>query len=122
MSRPRKPQIKEKKKLFYNRIGEKMTEYKPDMTYEGLAEKLGVSRESVYKWRIQANQPPLKMIYRIAKILNCSAQQLIYDYIDQDYSVKTDLRRARMIARALDFGEGEFAISEAMKIIDRYKR
>ena len=47
-----------------------------DMTQEALAEKLGVSRQTISKWEVDAANPEMDKALEICRIFNCSLDNL----------------------------------------------
>ena len=47
-----------------------------DMTQETLAEKLGVSRQTISKWEVDAANPEMDKALEICMIFNCSLDNL----------------------------------------------
>ena len=58
-----------------NRIGLVLTEQ--NYLNIDLAKELGVTRQTVSNWRRNKIQPPVKMLYRIAKLLNVTVASLL---------------------------------------------
>ncbi|WP_313017949.1 helix-turn-helix transcriptional regulator [Acetoanaerobium noterae] len=47
------------------------------MTQEELAEKLGVSRQTVSKWELDVMYPEMDKVIEICKLFSCSMDELI---------------------------------------------
>jgi transcriptional regulator with XRE-family HTH domain len=48
-----------------------------DMTQAELARRLGVTKEAVCRWEKGKGNPPLARVMQIAKVLNCTVNDLI---------------------------------------------
>ena len=62
------------------------------MTQETLAEKLGVSRQTISKWEMDAANPEMDKALELCRIFNCTLDQLFRDEMDQHSSVYSNLR------------------------------
>jgi len=62
------------------------------MTQETLAEKLGVSRQTISKWEMDAANPEMDKALELCKIFNCSLDSLFRVEMDQHSSAYTNLR------------------------------
>ena len=60
-------------------IGKNIREYrrKNDMTQEELADRLGVSYQSVSRWENGLTYPDIEFLPAIAEMLSCSVDQLM---------------------------------------------
>lgn len=50
-----------------------------NLTQKQLAERLGVKQSTLAMWEIGANTPPTKYILPLARILNCTVEELLRD-------------------------------------------
>lgn len=57
---------------------------KRNISQDRLAKKMGVSRQTIYKWEADLNTPEFNKIERLAEILNISYDLLLDDNIDLD--------------------------------------
>lgn len=64
-----------KKKILYNRIKAALAEN--EFTNKALAEKLGVTPETVSRWCTNNMQPPIETLYEIAKVLDVDIRELL---------------------------------------------
>lgn len=63
-----------------------------NMTQEALAEKLGVSRQTVSKWEMDAANPEMDKALEICKIFTCSLDNLFRDEMDKQSDSCSKLR------------------------------
>ena len=63
-----------------------------DMTQETLAEKLGVSRQTISKWEVDAANPEMDKALEICKIFNCSLDNLFREEMDKRSVACSNLR------------------------------
>ncbi len=71
-------------------IGEKITHLRnsSSISQEALADKLGVSRQSVSKWEMDQAQPQIENVLQLCELFNISTDQLLCDKISVDRSSK----------------------------------
>ncbi len=62
------------------------------MTQEALAEKLGVSRQTISKWEMDAANPEMDKALELCRVFNCSLDNLFRDEMDQHSSAYSNLR------------------------------
>lgn len=62
------------------------------MTQEELAEKLGVSRQTVSKWELDATYPEMDKIIEICKLFSCSMDELIREDMNVCDEAYSDIR------------------------------
>lgn len=62
---------------------------KPKTSITSLAQEIGVSRETIYKW-IEGSQPSAKNIHKVAEVLDVTIDQLVNIYT-LAYSKKLEL-------------------------------
>lgn len=60
-------------------VGKKITLYrkKASLTQEDLAERMGVSRQTIYKWENDLAYPELRKLERLTEVLNISFDDLL---------------------------------------------
>ena len=63
-----------------------------NMTQETLAEKLGVSRQTISKWEMDAANPEMDKALEICKVFNCSLDNLFREEMDKRSDAYTNLR------------------------------
>lgn len=61
--------------MDYNRIKIVLVEKK--MTNKALAEKLGISPQSVSRWCTNDQQPSIETLFKIAKVLKVNVRELL---------------------------------------------
>ena len=61
-----------------------------------LAQKMGVSRQTIYKWEADLNTPEFKKIERLAEILDISYDLLLDDSIDLEEHFNADSEKANI--------------------------
>ena len=74
-----------------------------NITQEGLADKLGVSRQAVSKWESGTAYPDTEKLIQISKIFNISLDELINDNVDNSVKKKS-----------------KFSVMETMDIIIKF--
>ncbi len=57
------------------------------ITQEKLSKKIGVSRSTIAMWETGASEPDLQTLTNIAKILNCSVEELLGVYVESKSKV-----------------------------------
>lgn len=62
------------------------------MTQEELAEKLGVSRQTVSKWELDATYPEMDKVIEICKLFSCSMDELIREDMNVCDEAYSDIR------------------------------
>lgn len=107
------------------KFGDKLVELRKKNGYsqEELAEKLGVSRQSVSKWESNNTYPETDKIVQIANIFDCSMDDLINDKITD---VETTLRKNKnniynMWDSLLEFITKTINMFSKMKFLDGFK-
>ena len=63
---------------------------KSGMTQDELAEKLGVSRQSVSKWEGAQSTPDLARILKLAEIFSVSTDVLLKDELELEQNISTE--------------------------------
>ena len=63
-----------------------------NMTQEDLAEKLGVSRQTVSKWELDAAQPEIDKAIELCNIFNCSLDHLFREEMDKRSDSYSNIR------------------------------
>ena len=106
------------------RLSEKLQKIRKDnnITQEGLADKLNVSRQAVSKWESGSAYPDTEKLIQISKIFNVSLDDLINDNVDIDKNSKVKkIDFMGMINQVLDFISRTVNMFFAMKIVDKIK-
>lgn len=49
------------------------------LTQKALSELSGIPKRTIEDWEAQKNEPSAYKLYRVAKVLNCSMDDLIFD-------------------------------------------
>lgn len=62
------------------------------MTQEDLAEKLGVSRQTVSKWELDLVYPEMEKVLELCRLFNCSMDQLIREDMNLADEAYSDIR------------------------------
>ena len=99
------------------RIAENIRSYRKQqgMTQEQLAEAMGVSVGSVYKWEAKASMPELRMLMELADFFDVSVDTLL-GYQMKDNRLNAAVERLWKASRCQDYD----AVSEAEKAIRKY--
>lgn len=63
-----------------------------NMTQEELAEKLGVSRQTISKWELDTAQPEIDKAIELCRIFNCSLDHLFREEMDKCSDAYSNLR------------------------------
>ena len=63
-----------------------------NMTQEGLAEKLNVSRQTISKWESDTAKPEMDKALELCKVFNCSLDNLFRDELDKRSDAYSNLR------------------------------
>ena len=95
-----------------------------NITQEGLADKLNVSRQAVSKWESGSAYPDTEKLIQISKIFNVSLDDLINDNVDIDKNKNEKMKKLDfmgMINQVLDFISRSINMFFAMKIVDKIK-
>ena len=93
-----------------------------NITQEGLADKLNVSRQAVSKWESGQAYPDTEKLIQISKIFNVSLDELINDNIDKN-SVKEDKKLSFMeiLNDVLEFISKSVNMFWSMKFTEKIK-
>lgn len=62
------------------------------MTQEELAEKMGVSRQTVSKWELDATYPEMDKVIELCKLFSCSMDQLVREDINMSNEAYSNIR------------------------------
>lgn len=62
------------------------------MTQEKLAEKIGVSRQTISKWEIDAAFPEMETAFALCKLFSCSLDELLRGNMNSDNNAYTNIR------------------------------
>lgn len=63
-----------------------------NMTQEALAEKTGVSRQTISKWEMDAANPEMDKAFELCRIFNCTLDHLFHDEMDKRSDKYSNLR------------------------------
>lgn len=63
-----------------------------DMTQEKLAEKLGVSRQTISKWELDAVYPEMNKVIELCKLFSCTMDELIREDMNVSDKAYSDIR------------------------------
>lgn len=66
------------------------------MTQEELAEKLGVSRQTVSKWELDAACPEMNKLIELCELFSCSMDQLVREDLCVNDAAYSDLRTEKL--------------------------
>ena len=107
-------------------FSEKLQKIRKDnnITQEGLADKLNVSRQAVSKWESGSAYPDTEKLIQISKIFNISLDELINDNIDIDKSKNNNTKKLDFMAiinQVLDFISKSINMFFTMKLIEKFK-
>ena len=69
-----------------------LRQLRKDMTQEALAEQLGVSRQTISKWEVDAANPEMDKALEICRIFNCSLDNLFREEMDKRSDAYSNLR------------------------------
>lgn len=107
------------------KFGDKLLELrkKNGLSQEELAEKLGVSRQSVSKWESNQTYPETDKIIQIANLFDCSMDDLINDKItDVDFTLRSNKNNINNIWNSLlDFISDTVNMFSNMSFADGFK-
>lgn len=107
------------------KFGDKLIELRKKNGYsqEELAEKLGVSRQSVSKWESNNTYPETDKIIQIANLFDCSMDDLINDKVtDVESTLRKNRNNVRKIWNSfLDFITNTIDMFSKMKFLDGLK-
>ncbi len=62
------------------------------MTQEELAERMGVSRQTVSKWELDAAYPEMEKVIELCQLFSCSMDQLVREDINMRNGAYSDIR------------------------------
>ena len=107
-------------------FSEKLQKIRKDnnITQEGLADKLNVSRQAVSKWESGSAYPDTEKLIQISKIFNISLDDLINDNIDIDKSKNNNTKKLDFMAiinQVLDFISKSINMFFTMKLTEKIK-
>ena len=109
----------------YMKFGDKLIELRKKNGYsqEELAEKLGVSRQSVSKWESNNTYPETDKIIQIANLFDCSMDDLINDKItDVESTQRKNRNNMKKIWNSfLEFITNTIDMFSKMKFIEGFK-
>ncbi len=62
-----------------------------DMTQEELAEKLGVSRQTISKWELDTVYPEMNKVIELCKLFSCSMDELVREDMNVSDKAYSDI-------------------------------
>jgi len=62
------------------------------MTQEGLAEKMGVSRQTISKWELDAAYPEMEKVIELCQLFSCSMDRLVREDINMCNEAYSNIR------------------------------
>ena len=68
-----------------------------DLSQEQLAEKLGVSRHTIYRWETGQSMPDVGKILLISELFSVSTDYLLNDKIDNSIGKLTDYQQHKIV-------------------------
>ena len=92
-----------------------------NITQEGLADKLNVSRQAVSKWESGTAYPDTEKLIAISKLFNISLDELINDNKLTDNKLGSKVNFKEIFNEAFDFISKTMNMFWAMKFIDKIK-
>ncbi|MDE6737685.1 MAG: helix-turn-helix domain-containing protein [Lachnospiraceae bacterium] len=63
-----------------------------NMTQEELAEKMGVSRQTVSKWELGSIMPEIEKLVELCEMFNCSVDQILKGNMDFSHEAYSDIK------------------------------
>lgn len=97
---------------------------KNNLSQEGLADKLGVSRQAVSKWESASSVPDMEKMMQLCKILNCTLEELVDDGVGGSNKTKALDERINFkeyYQEFLDFITKTFNMFWSMRLVERVK-
>lgn len=92
-----------------------------NITQEGLADKLNVSRQAVSKWESGIAYPDTEKLIQISKIFNVSLDELINDKEIHNEEIKKKLNFMEIINKVIEFISKSISMFFAMKFGEKLK-
>lgn len=94
-----------------------------NITQEGLADKLNVSRQAVSKWESGSAYPDTEKLIQISKIFNIKIDELINDNIEMDKNkdINKKISYKEIINKILEFISNSINMFYSMKFMDKFK-
>lgn len=106
------------------KLSEKLQKIRKEnnITQEGLADKLNVSRQAVSKWESGSAYPDTEKLIQISKIFNVSLDELINDNIDRNTNNSSQkISFMEIFNNVLEFISKSVNMFWSMKFIDKIK-
>ena len=106
------------------KLSEKLQKIRKEnnITQEGLADKLNVSRQAVSKWESGTAYPDTEKLIQISKIFNISLDELINDNGDKNYGNSMDkISFTEILNEMLDFISKSVNMFWSMKFFEKIK-
>lgn len=106
-------------------LGEKIQKCRKNgkMSQEGLASRLGVSRQAVSKWELNESVPDTENVIRLERIFQVSVDYLLKNEIEED-EVKVEINRDDDIVKRskLHVGWGIYVVAAVLFLVWSYQR
>lgn len=106
------------------KLSEKLQKIRKEnnITQEGLADKLNVSRQAVSKWESGSAYPDTEKLIQISKIFNVSLDELINDNIDRNNNNSSQkISFMEILNDILEFISKSLNMFWSMKFVDKIK-
>ena len=84
--------VKGNKKMSFGQNLQFLRKMHEGMTQEKLAEKVGVSRQTISKWEIDSVFPEMETAIALCKLFSCSLDELLRGNINSDSDAYTNIR------------------------------
>ena len=88
-----------------------------NMSQEALAEKLGVSRQTIYKWENGVTYPDMAYAMDIAKIFNVTVDSLMNDEAVSDVSKEEIIKRTKSFALGIGLSVFVIMLGVALQVL-----
>ena len=93
-----------------------------NITQEGLADKLNVSRQAVSKWENGGTYPDTEKLIQISKIFNVSLDELINDNVDKNvHNLSKKISFMELLNEMLEFISKSINMFWSMKFFEKIK-
>lgn len=105
------------------RFSEKLQKIRKDnnITQEGLADRLNVSRQAVSKWESGTAYPDTEKLIQISKIFNVSLDELINDNVEKNNNGSKKMAIMDIVNSILDFISKSVNMFWSMKFTEKIK-
>jgi len=89
--------IKENNEMSFGQNLHFLRKMSEGMTQEELAEKMGVSRQTISKWEINSAFPEMEKAIMLCKLFACSLDELLRENMNSDNEAYTNIRVEKML-------------------------